>query len=113
MTVKEIVVEFKCSENPIRDFGVRNPDQALAKSMLAMHIEDAIKAKGISQREAGELMGIDKAKVSAIIHGKLKGFTMERLLRCLNALDLNVEIIVTRKSTRAKQAHTVVIGLPG
>lgn len=113
MAVKESIEEFKCTENPFRDFGARNPDQALAKSMLAMHIQDAIEARGISQREAGELMGIDQAKVSAIMHGKLKGFTMERLLRFLNALDLNVEIKVTRKPSRAKQAHTVVTGVAG
>lgn len=113
MAVEETKEAFTCTENPFRDFGVRNPDQALAKSMLAMHIQDAIESKGISQREAGELMGVDQAKVSAIIHGKLKGFTMERLLRCLNALDVDVEIKVSRKPKRAEQAHTVVTGVAG
>jgi len=49
MAVREEIEEFKCTENPFRDFGVRNPDQALAKSMLAMYIQDAIESKGISQ----------------------------------------------------------------
>jgi predicted XRE-type DNA-binding protein len=41
--------------------------------------------------EAAEIMGVDQPKVSQLMHGKLDGFSMERLYRFLNALGMDVE----------------------
>lgn len=96
-----------------RNLVVQEPELARIKSDRALAIYRTIQSRGLSQSEAATIMGVDQAKVSAIIHSKLKGITMERLLHCLNDLDLSVEIRVTRKPSRAKQAHTVVTGLAG
>jgi len=111
MPVKDSLESFECSKNPYRDFGFRNPEQALVKSTLAMHIQDAMEARGLTQREAAELMGIDQAKVSAIVNGNLKGFAIERLMRFLNALDIDVEIQLRHKPKTNAHAQTRVTSI--
>jgi len=82
--------------------GLLNGDERLAKAKLAAQINDRIKARGITQKEAAELLGITQPEVSNLGKGRLSGFTFDRLYRCLNALDLDIEISVKKRSTRAK-----------
>lgn len=53
--------------------------------------------RGLTQAEAATIMGVDQPKVSAVVNGKLDGFSMERLYRFLNALGRDVEILVGPK----------------
>ncbi len=82
------------SGNIFADLGLPNPEERLAKSRLAILIEAAIQDRGLTQREAGELMGIDQPKVSHILHGRLSGYSTQRLIEFLNALGRDVEIVV-------------------
>ena len=43
------------------------------------------------------LLGIDQPKVSALLRGRLRGFSLERLLSFLIALDQDVDIVVRHK----------------
>lgn len=97
------------SGNVFADFGYRNPDEAQLKSRIALRIHKAIEEKGLSLREAGKLMGVDHAKVSAIINGRLRGFSIDRLFRFLNALDVNVQIRLERKPLSQEHATTRVL----
>ena len=55
---------------------------------------DLIVGKKLTQVKAAALLGLDQPKVSALISGKLEGYTIDRLLHCLNALGQQVEITV-------------------
>ncbi len=110
MATSDKLETMKCTQNVFEDFGSIDSEQALVKSNLAMYIQDALEGQSLTQREAGELMGIDQAKVSAIVNGKLKGFTIERLLKFLNALDVDVEIKLKPKANRSEHAQTLVTG---
>ena len=46
------------------------------------------------------MMGLDQPKISALVRGKLKGFSAERLFRCLNDLGQEIEITI-RPARRA------------
>ncbi|MFM6277092.1 MAG: helix-turn-helix domain-containing protein, partial [Dolichospermum sp.] len=46
-----------------------------------------------------ELLGIDQPKVSALIRGRLTGFSLERMFKFLNAFDSDIEITVKPKSS--------------
>jgi len=85
------------SENIFADLGIKNPEEALAKSELAIQIQQAIRKKKLTQKKAAELLGIDQPKISALLSGKLGGFSLERLIRFLNALGADVTINVTKK----------------
>jgi len=43
------------------------------------------------------LTGLDQPKVSALVNGRLGGFSSDRLMRCLTALGQDVEIVVRRR----------------
>ncbi|MEA5575337.1 helix-turn-helix transcriptional regulator [Anabaena sp. UHCC 0451] len=87
------------SGNVFADLGLPNSDEMLAKAELARKISQAISAHGLTQMEAAELLGIDQPKVSALIRGKLTGFSLERMFRFLNAFGSDVEITVKPKSS--------------
>ena len=82
--------------------GLPDGDERLAKVMLAARINDRIRERGIKQREAAELLGITQPEISNLGKGRLSGFTFDRLYRCLNALDLDIEISIKTHSRRAK-----------
>jgi predicted XRE-type DNA-binding protein len=66
----------------------------LARAQLASRICQIIGNRGLTQTRAAELLHLDQPKISALMHGKLKGFSVERLIRCLNDLGQEVEIII-------------------
>ena len=74
------------SGNVFADLGLPNPDELLVKAQLAYQIGELISARQLTQSEAAKLLGIDQPKVSALMRGKLSGFSTERLFRFLNAL---------------------------
>jgi predicted XRE-type DNA-binding protein len=90
------------SGNIFADMGLPDADELLVKADLATHIGRAIKARNLTQRQAGEMMGIDQPKVSAIVRGRLDGFSSDRLLRYLNDLGCDVEIRVSEPNPDAR-----------
>jgi predicted XRE-type DNA-binding protein len=82
------------SGNVFVDLGL--PPETLLKAKLARVIFKTIKARELTQAEAGEMMGVDQAKVSALINGKLAGFSLDRLLNFLQALGRDIEISVSK-----------------
>jgi len=84
--------------NLFADLGVAEPDEELAKAQLASLIREAIKRRRLTQAEAAALTGLDQPKVSALVNGRLGGFSSDRLMRCLTALGQDVEIVVKTKT---------------
>ena len=88
------------SGNVFADIGMPNPEEALVKAKLSIAIERIIDERHLTQAEAAHVLGIDQPKVSALIRGRLEGFSVERLFRFLNKLDWDVEIVIRpREST--------------
>lgn len=97
------------SGNVFTDMGLQNPEELLIKAELVRQISNTIDKRKINQTEAAQILGIDQPKVSALLRGKLSGFSIERLFRFLNALGNNVEIRVTTKPNSNFQAQTKVV----
>ena len=60
--------------------------------------------------ETARVLGTGQHKVSEVLAGKLDGFSLERLIRYLNALDRDVQIVVTPKQRGRDCATLRVIG---
>ncbi len=71
-------------------------NEGLAKTKLAHQINVLIQEKGMTQQAAAELFGIAQSEVSQIASGRLSGFTFDRLYCCLCALDMDIEITLTK-----------------
>ena len=99
-------VDYEVSSgNVFADLGLRNPEVLLIKADLMFEISQAIEAQGLTQTAAAELLGIDQPKISALVRGRLSGFSLERLFRYLNALGKDIEIAV-RAAPRGGASRT-------
>ena len=97
------------SGNVFKDLGLPNPEELLAKAELVRHISGVIEQRGLTQVEAAEVLGTTQPKISDLLRGRLAGFSMERLIRYLNALDRDVEIVVRRTARGRKRGNVSVI----
>jgi predicted XRE-type DNA-binding protein len=95
------------SGNVFADLGLSNPEERLAKAELALAISRAIKERGLTQRQAAALMGIDQPKVSHVLRGRLADFSTERLMSFLTGLGRDIEIVVrpAPKSRKRGRLH--------
>ena len=88
------------SGNVFRDLGFPDPERELLKARLTLKIYRLIKHSGLTQTEAGRILGVKQPHVSALMRGQSGTFSVERLLEFLTALGQDVEIVVrpTRKN---------------
>ena len=105
---EEIKVQAS-SGNVFADLDLPNPEEMLIKAELTRRISEIINQRNLTQVEAAELLGIDQPKVSALIRGKLNGFSTTRLFRFLNALGNDVEIVVKPKPVERSVARITVV----
>jgi predicted XRE-type DNA-binding protein len=96
------------SGNVFADLALKNPAELLAKAEIVQRICDIISERKLTQTKAARLLGIDQPKISALMRGKLDGFSLDRLFRFLNALGRDVEIVI-RPATRVGDADTRVV----
>ncbi|MCC5625255.1 helix-turn-helix transcriptional regulator [Nostoc sp. CHAB 5715] len=89
--------------NVFADLGLPNSEERLVKAELARKISEAITFRKLTQVQAAELLGIDQPKISALVRGRLSGFSIDRLFQFLNDLDNDVEIVIKRKLKTASK----------
>lgn len=86
------------SGNIFADLGLPNPQERHLKARLASRIHDDIEARGWTQVEAAEALGLKQPDVSRLMRGILKGFSIERLIAILVTLDYRVSIHIESKN---------------
>lgn len=96
------------SGNVFADMGHPRPAEALAKAELARKIAALIEKRGLTQTAAAELLEVDQPKVSALVRGRLAGFSLDRLVRFLVLLGSDVEIIVKPRARAVGRARVMV-----
>lgn len=96
------------SGNVFADIGHPRPAEALAKAELARKIGAIIEHRGLTQAAAAAVLEVDQPKVSALIRGRLAGFSLDRLVRFLVLLGHDVEIVVKARPRAASQARVLV-----
>lgn len=80
------------SGNVFADLGLAQPVERAFKAELATHIQQFMSQKGWTQAQAAAVLGLDQPKISALLRGRLAGFSVERLLGLINRLGHNVEV---------------------
>ncbi|WP_044881943.1 helix-turn-helix domain-containing protein [Neochlamydia sp. EPS4] len=103
--MKKVIKYEESSGNVFADLGIENPEEALAKAELARQIAKLIKKKKLKQKQAAEILGIDQPKISALIRGRLRSFSLERLICFLNELGQDVTIMISPAKS-ASRGHT-------
>jgi predicted XRE-type DNA-binding protein len=100
---EEILIE-ESSGNVFADMGLTDPEERMVKAVLSRHIDQLIRERGLTQTHAAEILGIKQPDVSAIVRGRVGGWTIERLTRMLTRLGQDVEITV-RAGSDPEQGH--------
>ena len=95
------------SGNVYADLGYEQPEEMQAKAELVFRLAHIIEERGLTQSLAAEILGIPQPKVSALLRGQFAGFSLERILRLLIALDNDVSIIVKPKGE--ERGHLSVV----
>jgi predicted XRE-type DNA-binding protein len=98
------------SGNVFADIGVRDPEEALAKAQLAGQIRDIVRRRRLTPVGAARVMGLNQAKVSALMNGRLSAFSTERLVPLLTRLGQDVEIVVNSTLRRGVRGRIRVLG---
>lgn len=101
---KRRIEHERSSGNVFADLGLPGAEDRLAKAELAREIGAILERKKLTQTQAARVLGVDQPKISALLRGQLSGFSLERLIRFLNLLGQDVQIVVRPKSSRRERA---------
>jgi predicted XRE-type DNA-binding protein len=95
--------------NVFADLGLPDSAERQAKLRLAYALNQVLQERKLSQADAAKVLGVTQPKVSALRHYKLTGFSVERLMNLLTALDQDVEIVIRRKPRSRRAARISVV----
>ncbi|MEO8683113.1 MAG: helix-turn-helix transcriptional regulator, partial [Vicinamibacterales bacterium] len=90
------------TSNVFADLGFPDAVERQAKLRLAYALNQVLEGRKLSQADAAKMLRVTQPKVSALRHYKLAGFSVERLMNLLTALDQDVEIVIRRKPRSRK-----------
>jgi predicted XRE-type DNA-binding protein len=90
----DLTIFESSSGNVFADIGIPDPEEALAKADLADLLAESLDERGLTQVQAAEFLGVDQGSVSKLVNGRLDGFSQDRIIRYLNMVGRDVEIIV-------------------
>lgn len=90
----------KSSGNVFADLGLPHSEEDMLKVEIARAIANAIGRRKLTQVATASLLGTDQAKVSAVVRGRLKDFSVDRLLGFLTALGHDIEISIDRRAKK-------------
>ena len=99
---------IESSGNVFTDLGLRNAEEKQTKVRLAVAINQIVQNQQFSQAAVAKRLDVNQPKISALSNYRLDGFSVERLMNFLNALDCDVEIVIRRKPRSRKAARILV-----
>ena len=96
------------SGDVFRDLGIELSPTERAKIDIAAEITLTINKLSLTQAEAAALIETDQAKVSAIMRGRLAGFTLDRLISFLLALGKDIEMNISPVGRQRRSGRFVI-----
>ncbi len=106
--VNEIPVR-RGSGNVFADLGFDNPEEMRLRADLVQQLRDITARRKLTQTAAAELLGIRQSDLSALLHGRLTKYSLERLLKFMTILDRDVKIVVTPKPRHRPARITLAV----
>jgi predicted XRE-type DNA-binding protein len=107
-TVQAIPIQ-PSSGNVFADLGLAEPEELKTKLVLAVRLNERIKALGLKQAELAKRLGIAQPNVSALQNYRLDNFSSEKLLEFFNALGYDVDLLIRPAPSTRKGAMQVLM----
>lgn len=98
----------RSSGNVFADLGLPNAEEKKTKVRLAFEINRIVGDRGLSQIAAARRLKINQPKISALSNYRLEGFSVERLMNFLTALDRDVDIVIRRRPKSGRGGRILV-----
>jgi predicted XRE-type DNA-binding protein len=96
------------SGNGFADLGLPNADEYDLKADLVIQIRRFIDAKGWTQAQASEALGLDQPSLSKLLRGRFASFSVERLLTIVRRLGHNVQVVISAEEHAPDDTHVLV-----
>lgn len=77
-------------------FSSEESAELVRKSHLLDEVQGIVQARGLTQKELTDLVGLGQSHISELLGGKLSRFSIEKLISILEKLGATVEIKVRR-----------------
>ena len=100
MSTSDPTVE-RGSGNVFADLGHPDADAHLLKAELVSRIDGIVRQRGITQTEAGRLLGLSQPDVSRLLRGDFREYSLKRLFRLLTALGRDIDIVIQQPCSAA------------
>ena len=97
------------SGNVFADLGYADAEERQTKLRLALALNAIMDERRLTQVAAAERLGINQPKISALKNYRLDGFSVERLMTLITALDRDVEIVIRKKPRSRASARISVV----
>lgn len=79
------------------------------KAELTVRMRILIEKEGLSQSDAAARLGVAQPDLSTLLRGKTRGFSVERLMRCLVALGQDIDISLKPHTDPATPARVKLL----
>ena len=89
-------------------FGAKEASELKVKADLMLQIYQRIKVLGLTQVQAAERLSLSQPDVSKLMNGRHTGYSVDRLLALLSALEVDVDIVVRPKHQGRKAKPGIV-----
>ena len=99
-------------KNIFEDLKLPDARELNAKAQIAYRICRILEERKLTQQAAADLLGTDQPRVSALLRGRLEGFSSDRLFRFLNALDQDIEIVIRPSKKKSSDAPGIRVLVP-
>ena len=90
------------NESIYKHLGYKDYREMETKAVLVMEISKTIKKKKLTQSAVAEIFGISQPKLSGLLNGHFRGYSVERLIHFLVELGKDVDIVVKAKPRNRK-----------
>ena len=99
---------FLGSGNVFADLGFANAGERHTQLRLAHAINRIVAERGLTQSDVAQILHVNQPKISALQSYRLEGFSVERLMHFLTALDWDVDISI-KKKPRSRAAGRISV----
>jgi predicted XRE-type DNA-binding protein len=97
----------KGGENIFADLGRPDAQAHFLKAQIVAEIYRLTNERGLTQSQAGGLMGISQPEVSRMFKGNFREYSIDRLMSFLTAFDRDIEIVVRPRKRSGKNGRII------
>jgi predicted XRE-type DNA-binding protein len=95
--------------NVYAGLGLPDAEEMLLKAKLAAKIGEILAARGWTQQQAGQVLGIPQPKLSKMLRGQFRGISEAKMLDCLTRLGRDIQIVIGSQERSSSSGRVEVV----